>query len=50
MVLEFQVDGSLSGGEDDLLDFLATRNFVYLCDVLPDHLVEVAWGDTFTLT
>jgi hypothetical protein len=46
VVLEFQIDGSLSGREDDLLDVLTARNFVDLCDVLPEQLAEVAYGDT----
>lgn len=34
VMLEFQVDCSLSGGEDDLLNDLAARDFIDLRDVL----------------
>lgn len=33
-MLEFQVDGSLSSREDDILNGLAARNFIDFCDIL----------------
>jgi len=37
MMLEFQVDGSLGCGKDDLLDGLTARNLIDLGNVLTEQ-------------